>query len=405
MADKPSGKEEIRPLKTPVPRLCPVSKKCGGCVSIGRDYQETLKEKEEYVRKYLKSYVGLGGIEGMENPYHYRNKVHAAFAHIRDGRKERNVSGIYQEGTHKVVSIQDCLIENEKADEIIADILKMIKSFKIKVYDEDSEYGLLRHVLVRTAHKTGEVMVVLVLASHIFPGKNNFVKALLLKHPEITTIIVNVNDRHTSYVLGDREIVIYGKGYIEDELCGKKFRISSKSFYQVNSEQTEKLYAKAVEMANLTGRERVVDAYCGIGTIGIIASGKAKEVISVESNSEAVHDAKINARENGIRNISFYLNDASVFLGNMAARKEKIEVLFMDPPRSGSTEEFMASAVSMSPGRIVYISCNPETLSRDLNYFTVHGYKAKEAEAFDMFPFTDDAEAIVLLVKTSIKAE
>ncbi|HUM83438.1 MAG TPA: 23S rRNA (uracil(1939)-C(5))-methyltransferase RlmD [Lachnospiraceae bacterium] len=381
---------------------CPVSRKCGGCSAIGRDYSETLKEKEELVRRWVKSYADLEGIVGMDDPYHYRNKVHAAFAHVKDGRKERNVSGIYQEGTHKVVQVKDCLIEDKKADVIILDILDMLRSFKIKVYDEDTEYGLLRHVLVRTAHATGEIMVVLVMASPIFPGKNNFIKALLEKHPDITTVILNINDKHTSYVLGEKESVIYGKGYIEDVLCGLRFRISSKSFYQVNSVQTEKLYGKAIAMANLTGHERVVDAYCGIGTIGIIAAGHAKEVIGVESNKDAIKDAGINAALNNIRNISFYENDASIFMKNMADRNERIEVLFMDPPRTGSTEEFMASAIMMSPGRIVYISCNPETLSRDLNYLTVHGYKAKEARAFDMFPFTAEVETVVLLVKSGL---
>ena len=291
------------------------------------------------------------------------------------------------------------MIENEKADEIIQDILRMLSSFKIKVYDEDTGYGLLRHVLVRTAHVTGQIMVVLVLSSPILPGKNNFVKALREKHPEITTIILNVNDEQTSMVLGERETVLYGKGYIEDRLCGHTFRISAKSFYQVNSVQTEKLYRKAVEYANLTGHERVIDAYCGIGTIGITAAAKAKEVIGVELNGDAIRDAVRNARENKIKNISFYTNDAGDFLSQMAQNGEKTEVVFMDPPRSGSTEKFMSAAVSMSPGRIIYISCEPETLARDLKWLQSHGYKAREATAYDMFPFTENAEVIVLLSK------
>ena len=379
--------------------VCPYAKRCGGCSYINRDYKWSLGYKGMKIRKLLKPYVNLSGIVGMEDPFHYRNKVHAVFAHVRDGHRERNVAGIYEQGTHKVVPVEKCMIENEKADAIIQDILKMLSSFKIKVYDEDTGYGLLRHVLVRTAHVTGQIMVVLVLSSPILPGKNNFVKALREKHPEITTILLNVNDEQTSMVLGEREIVLYGKGYIEDILCGHTFRISAKSFYQVNSVQTEKLYRKAVEYANLTGHERVIDAYCGIGTIGITAAAKAKEVIGVELNGDAVRDAVRNARENNIKNISFYTNDAGDFLSGMAQNGEKAEVVFMDPPRSGSTEKFMSAAVSMSPGRIIYISCEPETLERDLRWLQSHGYKAREATAFDMFPFTENAEVIVLLSK------
>ena len=351
--------------------VCPYAKRCGGCSYINRDYKWSLGYKEMKIRKLLKPYVELSGIVGMEDPFHYRNKVHAVFAHVRDGHRERNVAGIYEQGTHKVVPVEKCMIENEKADAIIQDILKMLSGFKIKVYDEDTGYGLLRHVLVRTAHVTGQIMVVLVLSSPILPGKNNFVKALREKHPEITTILLNVNDEQTSMVLGEREIVLYGK-----------------------------LYRKAVEYANLTGHERVIDAYCGIGTIGITAAAKAKEVIGVELNGDAVRDAVRNARENKIKNISFYTNDAGDFLAGMAQNGEKAEVVFMDPPRSGSTEKFMSAAVSMSPGRIIYISCEPETLARDLHWLQSHGYKAREAAAYDMFPFTENAEVIVLLSKT-----
>ena len=380
---------------------CPHRRRCGGCEYIGRNYKWTLAQKEKKTFALLKPYVKLSGIVGMDDPYHYRNKVTSTFAHIKDGRKERNICGIYEQGTHKVVSIDSCLIENEKADAIIRDILDMLKSFKIKVYDEDSGYGLLRHVLVRCAHVTGQIMVVLVLASKVLPGKNNFVKELLRRHPEITTIIVSENAERTSMVLGEKETVIYGKGYIEDKLCGNTFRISSKSFYQVNSVQTEKLYRQAIKYANLTGRERVIDAYCGIGTIGITAAAKAGEVIGVELNNDAVRDAIRNAKANDIKNIRFYNHDAGEFMRGMAEQREKADVIFMDPPRTGSTEAFMSAAVSMSPGRIIYISCEPETLARDLKWLTSHGYKAREAVAYDMFPFTENVETVVSLTKQS----
>ncbi len=240
-------------------------------------------------------------------------------------------------------------------------------------------------------------MVVLVLASPILPSKNNFVKALLKRHPEINTIVVNVNNRSTSMVLGDKEQVIYGKGYIEDTLCGKTFRISPKSFYQVNPAQTEVLYAKAMEYAALTGQETVVDAYCGTGTIGIIASDRAKQVIGVELNADAVRDARSNAKINQARNIQFYQNDAGRFLLEMEAQGARVDVVLMDPPRSGSSEEFLSAVARMAPGKVVYVSCNPETLVRDLKYMVGNGYRVERAVAVDMFPFTGHVETVCLL--------
>lgn len=376
--------------------LCPVAKKCGGCKWINMEYEKQLEEKEKWVKSLLKPFCKLEGIIGMEEPTHYRNKVHAVFGL---DRFHKPVSGIYEEGTHRIVPVDSCLIENQKADEIIVSIRNLLKSFKIKVYDEDTGYGLLRHVLIRTGHATGQIMVVLVLSSPILPGKNNFVKALLKQHPEITTIVVNVNNKRTSMVLGDKEQVIYGKGYIEDVLCGKTFRISPKSFYQVNPVQTEKLYNKALEYAGLTGKETVVDAYCGTGTIGIIASDKAGQVIGVELNADAVRDARDNAKRNGVKNIQFYQNDAGKFLVGMAEQDAKVDVVLMDPPRSGSDEAFLGSVVKMAPKKVVYISCNPETLARDLKYLTKHGYKVERAVACDMFPFTNHVESVCLLSK------
>ena len=289
------------------------------------------------------------------------------------------------------------MIEDQKADEIIGTIRGMLKSFKIRTYDEDTGYGLLRHVLVRRGFTTEEIMVVLITASPVFPSKNNFVKALREKHPEITTIIQNVNGRDTSMVLGNKEHVLYGKGYIEDILCGCRFRISSKSFYQVNPVQTEVLYNKAIEAAGLTGKERVIDAYCGIGTIGIVASKHAKEVIGVELNREAVRDALENAKLNEIKNARFFCNDAGKFMVNMAESGEHVDVVFMDPPRSGSTEEFIDSVAKMRPETVIYVSCGPETLARDLEYFQKKGYEAKMGWGVDMFPATDCIEAIIMM--------
>lgn len=375
---------------------CKVAKKCGGCQYQGVLYEKQLSEKQKAVRQLMQPFCKTAEITEMQDPYHYRNKVHAVFARKKDGTI---ISGVYEEGTHRVVPVEACQIEDEKADAIINDIRGLLKSFKIKTYNEDTGYGLLRHVLIRRGFTTGEIMVVLVLDSPVMPSKNNFVKALRKLHPEITTVVLNVNDKRTSMVLGDRETTIYGKGYIEDVLCGLTFRISSKSFYQINPVQTEKLYGKAMELAGLTGKERVIDAYCGIGTIGMVAAKSAKEVIGVELNPDAVRDAIKNAKRNQMKNIRFYQDDAGRFMEKMAAKGEKADVVFMDPPRSGSTEQFMKSAVTLAPQKIVYISCDPQTQARDLKYLTKHGYKAMGAYPYDMFPFTKHAENIVLLVK------
>lgn len=275
---------------------------------------------------------------------------------------------------------------------------ELAKSFEYKAYDEDSGYGLLRHVLVRVGHATGEIMVVLVLGSPILPSKNHFVKELCKLYPEITTILINVNSKRTSMVLGEKEQVIFGKGYIEDGLCGRRFRISAKSFYQVNSVQTEVLYQKAISYAALTGKETVVDAYCGIGTIALAAAGQAKKVIGVELNKDAVRDAVTNAKINRIKNADFYLNDAGRFLTQMAEAGESVDVVFLDPPRSGSTEEFLDALLRISPKRVVYISCEPETLARDLRYLTgKSSYRVQEIAPVDMFPFTENIEAVCFL--------
>ena len=234
-------------------------------------------------------------------------------------------------------------------------------------------------------------------ASPVFPSKNNFVKALREKHPEITTIVQNINGRSTSMVLGDKEHVLYGKGYIEDELCGLRFRISSRSFYQINSVQTEKLYGKAMELAGLTGKETVLDAYCGIGTIGLIASKHAGKVIGVELNQDAVRDAVQNAKKNGITNAQFFCNDAGRFMSHMAARGESADVVFMDPPRSGSTEEFIDSVALMQPKRVVYISCGPDTMARDLKIFASMVNRAKEAWPVDLFGWTGHVETVIMM--------
>ena len=375
---------------------CPYQKKCGGCFDQHLPYAISLKKKQDMESKLLKQFGKVSPIIGMEEPFYYRNKVHRVVA---GDRKGNNFTGIYEEKSHRLVNVENCLIEDEKSDAICATVASLMKSFKMKAYNEDTGYGFLRHILIRSGHSTGQYLVVLVTASPVFPSKKNFVKALLKQHPYITSIVANVNNRNTSMVLGDKEQILYGKGYIEDVLCGKRFRISPKSFYQVNAVQTEKLYGIALEFAGLSGKETVFDAYSGIGTIGIIASDQAENVLCVESNADAVKDAIFNAKNNKIKNIRFVKADAGEFMVKMAARNQKADVLFMDPPRSGSSPEFLQSAIKLSPKKIVYISCNPETLQRDLKILTKKVYHVEKIQPVDCFPFTGHVETCVLLTK------
>lgn len=378
---------------------CPLYKKCGGCQLQNLTYEKQLAFKQNKVEKLLNKFGKVNKIKGMYFPFHYRNKVQAAFGMTYD---KKIISGVYQSSTHKIVPVDNCMIEDKKADEIIVSIRQLLKSFKLKAYDEYSQTGFLRHVLVKRGFSTNQIMVVLVISSPIFPARKKFVGALLKKHPEITTIVMNINPYKTSLVLGERETVLYGNGYIEDILCGLKFRISAKSFYQINPSQTEVLYNCAINFANLTGKETVIDTYCGIGTIGLIASKKAKKVIGVEVNKDAVKDAIYNAKRNKIQNVRFFNADASEFMCDMAMQGNKIDVLFMDPPRAGSDERFLSSVITLSPEKIVYISCNVETQERDLKYLTQKGYKVSNIQPVDMFPHTNHVECVVQLFRKNL---
>ncbi|MEG2720462.1 MAG: 23S rRNA (uracil(1939)-C(5))-methyltransferase RlmD [Oscillospiraceae bacterium] len=377
---------------------CPLYKKCGGCQLQNLTYKEQLQFKQVKAIRLLGKYCHVEEIIGMENPYHYRNKVQAAFSTDKRGTI---ISGVYQSTTHRVVSVSDCLTEDKKADEIIGTIRMLLKSFKLKTYNEDLHIGFLRHVLVKRGFKSGQIMVVLVTGSKQFPSKSAFVKALMEKHPEITTIIQNINDRETSLVLGDRSEVLYGSGKIEEQLCEFTFKISAKSFYQINPIQTEVLYKKAMEFADLSGTETVIDAYCGTGTIGIFASKLAKDVIGVEVNRDAVRDARDNAKLNKAKNVRFFCADAGDFMISMAQAGEKADLVFMDPPRQGSDNAFLSSLITLAPKKIVYVSCSPETLARDLLFLSTNGYKVRKIQPVDMFPHTNHVECVVLMTRTS----
>ncbi|MBM7571888.1 23S rRNA (uracil(1939)-C(5))-methyltransferase RlmD [Aquibacillus albus] len=388
-------KRVITPSKDRIKPICSYYYDCGGCQLLHMNEQAQERFKQETIDKLMKPFGKPAPILTMDHPYDYRNKSHTTFGL----NKERQIiGGLYAQNSHQLISMDRCLIHDPKADEIWQTIKGMMKSFKIQPYNEDTGKGFLRHVLVKVGKVSGEIMVVLVVSSPIFKGQNNFVKALRKAHPEITTILMNVNNRDTSMVLGNQEKVLFGKGTITDTLCGLKFDISAKSFYQINPVQTEKLYAKAIEMAQLTGKETVIDAYCGIGTIGLIASQQAGRVIGVELNKDAVRDAIRNSKRNGVKNARFYQGDAGKFMVEMAARGEKADVVIMDPPRSGSDEAFLSSVVKLKPKRVVYVSCNPVTQVRDMKYLVRNGYEVKGIQPVDMFPQTVHVETVAEIV-------
>ena len=404
---RPSSTQDPRPKGKVPPQQglegegrtpCPVYRKCGGCQLQNLSYPRQLQWKQDRCQKLLGKFGKISPILGMDNPYHYRNKVQAAFSF--DKRHGKIISGVYQSSTHRIVPIDSCQTEDETADRIIVSVRGLLKSFKLTAFDETTGRGFLRHVLVKRAFATGQVMVVLVTGTPVFTAKKHFVAELLRLHPEITTILQNVNDRYTSMVQGEREKVLYGPGTITDVLCGCKFRISAKSFYQTNPVQTEVLYNKAMEFAGLSGKEKVLDAYCGIGTIGLVAAKHgAGQVLGVEVNPDAVKDAIQNAKENEVKHAYFTCGDAGEFLEEAALQGERWDVVFMDPPRAGASREFLTALCACGPKRVVYISCDPETLSRDLGILQANHYQIEAIQPVDMFPHTQHVECVVRLTR------
>lgn len=385
---------------------CGIYDRCGSCQLLHMKEQAQHIYKLNYLQNLCKQAKELSltceGLLSMEYPYHYRNKMIIGFQ--KDKRK-KICAGFYEEFSHRIIPCQSCLLHPKECDEIVQTIVKLMEQMRIEPYDEDRRSGLLRHVILRYGKVSKQIMVVLVVNGVQFPARRNFVNALIKAHPQITTIVQNINTRKTSIVLGNDERVLYGKGFIEDTLCGLTFRISAKSFYQINHTQTEVLYKKAIEKLQLKGNEKILDAYCGIGTIGMYAAGFTKEVIGVEINKDAIKDAKDNAYRNRVKNIRFVCDDAGSFMQKMAQQNEKLDVVIMDPPRSGSDERFIRSAVSVKPNKILYISCDPQTQIRDLKLFKKLGYEGKELLGVDMFPNTFHVETVVLLSKGEIDSK
>ena len=389
-------------------RICQVARECGGCTRIAEAYGQQLADKDAYVAElFAKEDFALAEIRpirGMDDPFHYRNKVNSPFAPGKRGPNggREILTGMYAAGSHRIVPTESCLLENEQAQQVIRAIKGIMKKHGVTPYDEDKGTGFMRHAVVRVGHESGEVLVTLVTNEGEFPSSKAFCRELLRRCPFITSIVQNVNTRQTNVILGDCEQRLYGPGFILDTLCGLSFRISSRSFYQVNAVQTTVLYEQALAFADLGPGQVAIDAYCGTGTIGLVAAKRSgAQVIGVDSVESAIRDARENARHNGIDNARFTTADASAFMRDLAAEGQSVDVVFLDPPRAGSTEEFLDALAQLAPARVVYVSCNPETQVRDLRYLAGKGYVVRVVQPVDMFPHTDHVETVVLLTSSA----
>lgn len=377
---------------------CKVCTSCGGCQYQQINYKTQLEYKTKRVKEAL---TRIGGIKtpvlpclGMEEPYYYRNKIQMPYGKDRKGNV---VYGFFKENSHEIIPVKECAIEDRRAAPILWDIKELVKKMNIPIYNEDSGKGILRYVLIRTSYHYDELMVVLVTSMMNFPGQRNFVDALTKLHPEITTVVENVNKRHTNVILGPEEKVLYGPGFIKDKILDLTFEISAASFFQVNPVQVEILYKTALNLVKFEEKPIVLDAYAGVGTIGLIAARNASKVISVEINKDASKNAIENAKRNGVNNIEFYCDDAGHFINNYAGQ---LDIVIMDPPRKGSDEKFLSTLLNKKPKQIIYVSCDPETLARDLKFLSSL-YEVNYVQPVDMFPMTAHVESCVLLERVS----
>lgn len=390
---------------------CPVFGTCGACQTLDVPYTEQLTRKQRQIEELFPHATDAGLVRpilGMTNPMHYRNKVVSPYAPAKKRQAPRHgqrgngrvLTGMYAQGTHRLISTNHCLLENTAAKAATLAVRDLMEKWSIPAYEEDSGRGFMRHCVAR-AGRTGELLVTLVTNGEVFPSSKSFCRELVRRVSKITTIVQNVNTRQTNVILGESERTLYGPGFILDDLCGLRFRISSGSFYQVNAQQAEVLYDTAVAMANAGPEDTVIDAYCGTGTIGLVAAARgAGRVIGVEAVDDAVADAKQNARHNDVDQAEFVCGDATEFLVQMAENRDAgmgKTVLMMDPPRAGSTPEFLDAACQLKPERIVYISCNPKTQARDVERLEHGGYRITAVQPVDMFPHTHHIENIVCL--------
>lgn len=377
---------------------CPIYEACGGCQLQHLSYSGQLAAKEQQVKDALSrighlTEVNVLEIIGEEDPWHYRNKMQFPVA-SEQGSIE---IGCYAAATHKVIGLEDCLIQKQRNNDIVKVVKKWMEDFKISAYDEKTGKGIVRHVMGRMGVNTGEVMAVIITSGYDLPHSKELITMLRNSVPGLKSVIQNINKKQTNIVMGDKTRILYGKETIKDRLGTLKFNISAQSFFQVNSVQAEKLYNKVVEFASLTGKETVVDCYCGTGTISLYLAKHAKKVYGIEIVGAAIKDAQTNAQDNRCENAEFILGDASEKLYSLVEEGAKIDIVLLDPPRSGCEEKVLTAITELAPEKVVYVSCNPASLARELAYLEQNGYKAAIAQPVDMFPMTHHVECVALM--------
>lgn len=379
---------------------CPIYKQCGGCQLQHLSYKGQLEHKEKHVKEVL-ARIGKVNLEkvtvhptiGMKDPWNYRNK-----AQVPVGEREGGlIAGFYQKRTHDIIDMERCLIQQSENDEVVQAVKNICNQFGIRAYNEKTHKGWLRHIMVRYGYQTKEMMLVFITRTKDFPNKKSMIAEITAKFPNIKSIVQNINPKRTNVIFGDETRVLWGTEYIYDYIGDIKFAISAKSFYQVNPEQTKVLYEKALEYANLTGEETVIDAYCGIGTISLFLVQKAKKVYGVEIVPEAIEDAKRNAELNGMNNVEFAVGEAEAVIPKWYEQGIQADVIVVDPPRKGCDESLLNTIIDMKPKKVVYVSCNPATLARDIAILEQGGYEMKEVQPVDMFPHTMHVECVALL--------
>ena len=382
---------------------CKVQKLCGGCSLLSVPSLKQARQKQEQVSDIMKNAglsVKVEPVIMAQNAIGYRNKVIVGFAKDKD---KKIYSGLYAPRSHRVIDTSGCAMHPQLLNEIIGFITKTVAGMKYELYNERTGTGILRHVLLRWAKETDEVMVVLVTSSRQLPGRRNFVNALVKEFPQVKTVIQNINPRDTSVVLQDESIVLYGDGMITDILCGLKISFTASAFYQIHHDQCEKLYSLAKELLELQPSDKVLDTYCGVGTIGLTLADACSEVTGVEINRDAVKNAIYNARQNGIRNARFVAMDSTQFMLEAKKFHTSFDAIVLDPPRAGTTEAFIEAACSLRPKKILYISCDPRTQARDLVKFKRYGYFTDVIHPVDMFPNTEHIETVCLLTYRGIR--
>lgn len=392
--------EIVRESPDRVAPVCPVYKACGGCQLQHISYEAELAEKRKQVEAALERIGHLYDIKvmptiGSDSPLHYRNKMQFPVA----GKTGKLQIGCFALNTHRVIDVDDCCIQKQKNNEIAAVVRQWMNLYRIAPYDEDNRTGIVRHVMGRVGVHTGEIMVCLVTAQDTVPHMKELVKMLKAAVPGVKSVVQNVNKRSTNVILGEKTKLIAGNPTIKDKIGPLKFNISAQSFFQVNSEQAEKLYNTALDFAGLTGKETVVDLYCGTGTITLFMAQKAKQALGIEIVPSAIRDAKKNAVANHIENADFLLGDAAVEMPKLVKGGMRPDVVILDPPRAGCEERVLEAIVSVKPGRVVYVSCNPATLARDLAYLHGHGFRIDKVQPCDMFSRTHHVETVVLMTR------